>query len=109
MERERKLNSFTERLCLLDEEIRVIFYPEGLVLSDDSLLDIECWLNRNCSARFRAACEKYLFGNESFDEQNEYVIKARKAYRKRPKKRFRKSKQFSDAMTAHMRCFGTSM
>jgi hypothetical protein len=90
--RERNLTSFTERLFLLDEEIRVIFYPEGLVRSDDSLLEIECWLNRNCSARLRTACEKNLFGNENVDEQNDYVIKARRACIKRPKMRFRKSK-----------------
>ncbi|KAI3655821.1 hypothetical protein MP638_002835, partial [Amoeboaphelidium occidentale] len=46
MERERNLNSYTGRLCMVHEEIRVIFYPEGLVLSDSTLYDIESCMNQ---------------------------------------------------------------
>lgn len=70
---------YTERLCLFDEELRVILYPEGFFLNSNALKYIADGLKSGCSEDFRMAFERYLFANENVDEQNQYVIAARKA------------------------------
>jgi hypothetical protein len=48
-------------ICIVDEAISNIIYPEGLKITPVVLSMIMMTLNGYCSSRFRKACEKLLF------------------------------------------------
>lgn len=85
--RTEKLDLFTQRLCIYDEEIRRIFFPNGLVLDDKSIKNLTDRLNEDCTVEFRQACERFLFYSENVDEKNELVFKAREACRRNFKRK----------------------
>ncbi|KAI3656239.1 hypothetical protein MP638_001695, partial [Amoeboaphelidium occidentale] len=82
---------YAHTVCIVDEELRKMFHPEGFVLSEDCLNDIAYMLHNVCSASFRTNCERFLFNYENVDEHNELVMKAREACRRSAKRQLSES------------------
>jgi hypothetical protein len=79
----RKLNIYTQRICIVDDRIRDIFYHKGFYLDETFLKDITMTLKQGCSENFRKACERYLYSSEYVSDENKLVIEAKEACRKR--------------------------
>jgi hypothetical protein len=77
--RSGKLDHHNTRICIIDEELRDIFYPHGFILHDDGTRDITSLVYHRCSLKFMKACEGYLYCSENVDEQNSFVLEAREA------------------------------
>ncbi|KAI3655682.1 hypothetical protein MP638_000354 [Amoeboaphelidium occidentale] len=72
-----------ERVCIVDDTIRDIFFNKGFHIDDHCLEDMRKLLSKICSLNFRKACERYLYSSEYVSGDNELVIDAREACQER--------------------------
>jgi hypothetical protein len=79
----RKRYIYTQRICIVDDTIRDIFYHKGFYLDETFLKHITKTLKEGCSENFRKACERYLYSSEYVSDENKHVIEAKEACRKR--------------------------
>lgn len=79
-------DDFTEKLCIMDENLREIVYPAGLYIQEDSLRDLIDIVEQGYSANFRMICERYLYSSEYVSDESDLVIAAKGACRRRAEK-----------------------
>lgn len=79
----RELQGFTRGICIVDDTIRDIFFNKEFYLDHNLLNDMTRLLYEDCSINFRKACEKYLYSSQYVSDNDEHVIEAREACRKR--------------------------
>jgi hypothetical protein len=72
-------NKGTKKICIVDETISNILYPEGLKITPVVLSMTMMTLNAYCSLRFRKACEKLLFHGKYGALKGEGINLAKKA------------------------------
>ncbi|KAI3659732.1 hypothetical protein MP638_005206 [Amoeboaphelidium occidentale] len=80
-----------QKICIVDETVRDIFYPNSFFPDGDCLKDITERLSHGCSINFRKACERILFSNQNVSETNELLIAGRGAFIKRAEKKLGQS------------------
>jgi hypothetical protein len=51
---------YTQRVCMVDDQVRDIFYHKGFYLDNQCLKDITKQMDKGCTVNFRKACERYL-------------------------------------------------
>lgn len=88
----RSRDSYAQKICMVDDTVRDIFYKDGFFLTDHCLQDITNSLKCDCSATFLKACEKYLFSNPYVSSDSKILSPAREAYRVRFVRQSRQSK-----------------
>jgi hypothetical protein len=68
----RRMNNVElQKICIVDETIRDVFYRNGFFPDGDCLKDVTERLSHGCSVNFRKACESILFSHKGVSETDE--------------------------------------